>query len=454
MVMFTDNAATTTGRVAVVGGGAAGALVALQLLETGVEVVIVEPSRELGFGLPYRTRHPLHLLNVPAGRMSAFPDRPDDFVSWLDGRGPEAAGAYVPRRLFGEYLRATLTEAGRRSSRLTHLRARATAIELGPEGVAISLADGSTVAAGYAVLAIGQPQEQAPLEHAWVADQRRVVLDPWKPGALDQIRRGDAVLLVGTGLSMVDIALELSERAVASTAVSRHGLLPHAHAAIPLEPQPIDVPDDARLGELVALVRAASRSHEHWRPVLDGLRSLTQERWARLTVAEQSRFLRHLAPYWNVHRHRMPPPTAAALARLQRDGQLQIRAGAVRRITSDGPRVAVDLQSRGQVDQRLVVDHVVNCTGPRSQLRVGTPPLVRALLDAGLARLDVHGIGLDTDADGALVGSDGTSSGRLHAVGALRRGTLLESTAIPDLRHQAAGLAAVIATRAMLGAAR
>lgn len=454
MVMLKENAATLE-RVAVVGGGGAGALVALHLLETRcVEVVVVEPARELGFGLPYRTRHPLHLLNVPAGRMSAFADRPGDFVSWLDGRGPETARAYVPRRLFGEYLHARLAEAARDGSRLSHLRTKATEIELGSEGVAIALADGSMVSAGHAVLAIGQPQEQAPLEHAWVADQRRVVLDPWKAGALDQIRRGDSVLLVGTGLSMVDIALELSERAVTLTAVSRHGLVPHAHAAQPLAAHPLELPDDARLGELVALVRAASRRHEHWTPVLDGLRSLTQERWAGLTLAEQSRFLRHLAPYWNVHRHRMPPPTAAALARLQHDRQLQIRAGAVRRITNDGPRVAVDLRSRTQVDARLVVDHVVNCTGPRSQLGTAAPPLVRALLDAGLARLDMHGIGLDTDLDGALVGGDGMGSDRLHAVGALRRGTLLESTAIPELRHQAARLAALIATSAVPGAAR
>jgi uncharacterized NAD(P)/FAD-binding protein YdhS len=133
---------------------------------------------------------------------------------------------------------------------------------------------------------------------------------------------------------------------------------------------------------------------------------------------------------------------------------LQIRTGAVRRITSDGPRIAVDLRSRTQVDARQVVDHVVNCTGPRSQLGIGTPPLVRALLDAGLARLDAHGIGLDTDPHGALVGGDGTSSDRLHAIGALRRGTLLESTAIPELRQQAARLAALIATRAMPGIAR
>jgi uncharacterized NAD(P)/FAD-binding protein YdhS len=450
MVILHNNPATME-RVAVVGGGAAGALTALQLLETGrVEVVVVEPARELGFGLPYRTRHPLHLLNVPTGRMSAFPDRPGDFVSWLDGRGPEAVGEYVPRRLFGEYLRARLAEAG---SRLTHVRGEAAGIEIDSEGVAISLHDGSTVAAARAVLAIGQPQERPRLGRARVDDER-VVLDPWTPGALNRIRRGDAVLLAGTGLTMVDIALELSERAVALTAVSRRGLLPHAHAVTPPAPLPVELNGGAGLGRLIRSVRAAAGAHEHWSAVVDGLRPLTQELWAGLTAAEQSRFLRHLAPHWNVHRHRMPPPTAAALARMRRDGELRIVAGAVRRMASDGARLAVDLQPRGGIETRLVVDHVVNCTGPRAQLHVEPPRLVRALLDAGVARLDVHGIGLETDADGALVDGDGVSSDRLHAIGALRRGTLLESTAVPELRAQAERLAALIATSGARGVAR
>jgi uncharacterized NAD(P)/FAD-binding protein YdhS len=219
----------------------------------------------------------------------------------------------------------------------------------------------------------------------------------------------------------------------------------------PLAPVPVELPAGAGLGELVRSVRAAAGAHEHWTPVIDGLRSLTQELWTELTAAEQSRFLRHLAPYWNVHRHRMPPPTAAALARLQRDGDLRILAADVRRVTSDGGRLVVDLQPRGETRAQLVVDHVVNCTGPRSQLRVRPPRLVRALLDAGVAQLDEHGIGLNTDPQGALLNDEGVSSDRLYAIGALRRGTLLESTAIPELRGQAGRLAALIGTSAVPG---
>ena len=453
MVMLKVNADTAP-RVAVIGGGAAGTLAALQLLErTRADVVVVEPARELGFGLPYRTRHPLHLLNVPAARMSAYPDRPDDFVAWLADRGLRTASAYVPRRLFGEYLHARLHEAGSGGARLTHVRGEATGIELYPEGLTVSLADGSGVAATHAVLAIGQPQERPQLGGAQ-ADARHIVHDPWAPGALDRIGRGDSVLIVGTGLTMVDVVLELSERDVVFTAVSRRGLLPHAHRAIPPAPLPVEFPAGAGLGEIVRAVRVAAGSQEHWSPVVDGLRSLTHELWAELTAAEQSRFLRHLAPYWNVHRHRMPPQTAATIAGLRRGGSLRILAGNVRRVATDDTRLVADVQVRGQTEARLVVDHVVNCTGPRSQLRVEPPSLVRALLDSGAARLDEHGIGLDTSSHGALIDDEGVSSDRLHAIGALRRGTLLESTAIPELRAQAGHLADLFAASTAPGIAR
>jgi uncharacterized NAD(P)/FAD-binding protein YdhS len=250
---------------------------------------------------------------------------------------------------------------------------------------------------------------------------------------------------------MVDIALELAERGVDLIAVSRRGLLPRAHPVVPPAPAPADLSRGPQLRDLLRGVRAAAESGEHWSATVDALRPLTQELWRGLTAAEQARFLRHLAPQWNVHRHRLPPQTAAGLERLRRDGHLTVLAGEVRSVAADDTALVVELRPRGgTATSRLRVDHIVNCAGPRPQLIDDPPRLVRTLLGAGLARLDPHGLGLDTDADGALVGRSGASSQRLFAIGALRRGTLLESTAVPELRAQAQGVAA-LAARAAAG---
>lgn len=446
MVMFRNNGLPgASGRIVVIGGGAAGALAALHLLDAAAagEVVVVEPARDLGFGVAYRTRHPLHLLNVPAGRMSAFPDRPGDFVSWLDGTGPEAAAAFVSRRLFGEYLRDRLAAAGSGEA-LAHVRSEAVGIEVESGGVVVSLADGSTLEAERALLAIGQQQERPRLGSAALEGEPRLVADPWAAGALEQIRHGDSVVLLGTGLTMVDVALELAERGVTLTAVSRRGLLPHAHPARPSTLVPAELPPGGRLRDLVRSVRAAAAAREHWSAAVDALRPLTQDLWQGLTAVEQAQFLRHVAPHWNVHRHRMPPPSATALQRLRDQGRLRTLAAGVLRVTADPAGLAVELRSRGDADTTILhVDHVVNCTGPRSQLLDEPPQLARALLDAGLARVDAHELGLDTDGDGALIDSDGATSERLFAIGSLRRGTLLESTAIPELRVQAQRFAAL-----------
>jgi uncharacterized NAD(P)/FAD-binding protein YdhS len=454
MVMISENPCSA-GRVAVIGGGAAGVLAALHLLEApgDAEVAVVEPARELGSGIAYRTRHPLHLLNVPAGRLSAYPDRPDDFVSWLDGADPGTARAFVSRRLFGEYLRDRLAAAaGPVESRIEHVRGEAVALELDADGVTVALDDGRTVEADRVVLAIGQPQERRPeLGSESLYAESTFVADPWATGALERIKRGDSVLLIGTGLTMVDIALELAERGVDLVAVSRRGLLPQSHPSVPHAPAPADLPRGGRLRDLVRGVREAAESGEHWSATVDALRPLTQDLWHGLTAAEQARFLRHLAPQWNVHRHRLPPQTAAGLERLRRDGRLTVLAGDVRSVAADATALAVELRPRGgTTTSRLRVDHIVNCAGPRPQLVDDPPRLVRALLDAGLARLDAHGLGLDTDRDGALLDRAGTSSQRLFAIGALRRGTLLESTAVPELRAQARDVAA-LATSAAAG---
>jgi uncharacterized NAD(P)/FAD-binding protein YdhS len=400
--------------VAVVGGGCAGVLVTRELLRAGDDdVVLIEPG-ELGGGVAYGQAQPWHLLNSRAGAMSADPDDPGHFLRWA-GATP---AAFRPRAEYGRYLRAVLDEADRDHPGRLHVR-RARAASIGPDGV-VALDDGGAVHADHVVLATGGPAAARQR-----IDHPRYVTDPWRPGVLGSLPGDRPVLLVGTGLTAVDVALTLTaggRRTAPVVAVSRRGLLPLTHTADATPPAVPSLDDCATLRDVVRAVRAAAGEAGDWRPVVDGLRPLLDQLWTALTPGEQDAFLRHLARPWECHRHRMAPEVAARVVELRTAGLLEIRAGGV----AAWP---------GLADYAAVV----NCAGP-GRLPAAAGPLVGGLLATGLARVGPHGLGLDIDTAGRLVGATGRAHDRLWVVGALRRGAQWETTAVPEIRAQARSL--------------
>ncbi|HEX8299417.1 MAG TPA: FAD/NAD(P)-binding protein [Rubricoccaceae bacterium] len=431
-----------TPTLAIIGGGASGTLVAVHALaraRTPLRVVLIEPRAEIGRGVAYGTPDAAHRLNVPAGKMSAFPDVPDDFQTWLQaGPMPDATLAtFAPRGLYGHYLAETL----RRSSQdatpgVTLRRVRDTAIAVEPSG-AVHLASGETLQATRVVLALGQTTGGS-LPALDGLPPSLVVADPWAPGALAGVR--GHVLLVGTGLTMLDVALTLAAAGVGSmTAVSRRGLVPHGHAAAGTPPAAL--PAVQSLSETLRAVRtSASRD---WRAAIDALRPATPARWAAFTEAERRSALWHLRPYWDIHRHRAAPDVAAEIAALRASGRLAVLAGRVAHAeaTADGALVRIGRRGGGEVS--VAANHIVLCTGARP---AWDTPVVAGLVAAGAARRDALGLGVETDADGALVGADGGASEVLFTLGPLRQGTLWETTAVPEIRAQAAALAARLVT--------
>jgi len=407
-----------TRTVAVVGGGCSGVLVTRELLRGGEDdVVLIEPG-EPGGGIAYGAARPWHLLNSRAGAMSADPDDPDHFVRWAG----TTAAAFRPRAEYGRYLLAVLDEADRDHPGRFRVR-RAWVSAIGPEG-AIALDDGGVLHADHVVLATGGPgAARQQIEH------RAYVADPWRPGALEALPADRPVLLVGTGLTAVDVALTLTltadrHRTAPVVAVSRRGLLPLTHTADATPPTVPSLDDCATLRDVVRAVRAAAGEAGDWRGVVDGLRPLLDQLWTALTPGEQDAFLRHLARPWECHRHRMAPEVAARVVELRAAGLLEIRAGGV----AAWPGLA-DFAA------------VVNCAGP-GRLPGAAGPLIGGLLAAGLARVGPHGLGLDIDEAGRLIGAAGRAHDRLWVVGALRRGARWETTAVPEIRAQARRLAA------------
>ncbi|MFJ6742237.1 FAD/NAD(P)-binding protein [Streptomyces sp. NPDC091279] len=448
--------------VAIVGAGAAGTLVSVRLCEgavrsrTALTVVLIDPAPTPGALTPFATQDPRHLLNVPAGKMSCDPDDPSGFVRWTAQHSPAPAGAgeFVPRGWFGAYLadtHARQVERARGVVTVRRVRATATGCRRSGETALLTLSDGSVLRADSVVVATGPGRPGTGWTPDALRESARFVADPWLPGALDGARAGDGdVLLVGTGLTAVDAALVLERAGRRVHAVSPSGRLPQTHAVRALPPvAPAVPPNGLGLPELrravLAHLRTTARTHGDWRPGLDGLRSLTAPMWQGLSAAERKEFLVRDVSWWNTHRHRMPPQSAEAVARLRRSGRLRVRAGRPVAVRENDGLLDVTLADGG----RLSVRWVVNCTGPG-----GDDPFFGALHRAGLADPNPLGLGWSTASDGRLRGTDGAASDLLWTLGTHRRGELWESTALPEIREQASVVAGAVLDRAGRGRGR
>lgn len=423
------------GHVAVIGGGLSGTLQAIHLVRAGIgKVSLIERARVPGRGVAYGTDRPEHLLNVPARRMSAFPDRPDHFTRWWEERGGSEEG-YAPRMVYGDYIRAQLAEA---MHGIEIVHGEAVDIRATETGEEIRLGDGRTIAADAVVLAPGNLHPAVPGEFDMAALGKAWVGDPWATDPGEGLGADDAVVILGTGLTAVDTALTLDARGFTGRilALSRRGLAPRAHE--PREPMVVPkVPLPATCAGMTRRLRRRS-AEVGWRSAVHELRSVTQGLWRDAAPAERARFLRHLRPWWDVHRHRIAPAVGATIRRLEAEGRLRFAAGKVMAIEPAGNGATLAWRRRGSdAIETVSAKRIVNCTGPEMNIVRAGEPLFDALMTAGRIRPDPLGIGLDVDWDCRVLGADGAPSPALSAIGPVTRGTFWESVAVPDIRVQA-----------------
>jgi uncharacterized NAD(P)/FAD-binding protein YdhS len=419
--------------VAIIGGGFSGTILAAQLARRGIDCALIDGSGRLGKGVAYSTTEPAHLLNVRAEGMSAWAGEPDHFSRRLEGEGGNRR-SFAQRRFFARYLGDILQEAIG-SGHVQPVERSAVAARRNEGTWRLELDDGPTIEAEAVALAIGNQQPGSLPAFAGVGN--RYIANPWESAARAAVEElassGGAGLLVGTGLTMVDLVLSLDAAGHHGkiVAVSRRGLAPRGHADF--DPAPVER-EKVPHGNVRALLRwlRERASEVGWRAAIDSLRPHSQALWQSLGTEQQLRFLRHARPWWDVHRHRIAPEVAATVARLIGEDRLEVMAGRIVSATGDGEGLDVEIRRRGAGEaRRMRFAYAFNCTGPLHAIEHTRDPLLRSLFDSGAARPDALGIGLAID-------ENSRAGERLWALGPLTKGRYWEIIAVPDIREQAA----------------
>jgi len=428
--------------VVIAGGGASGALVAVNLLRLGdaaLEVVVVEPRAELGPGVAYSTTDPWHRLNVPAATMSALVDDPDHFRRWADAPGE----AFLSRVDWGAYMGEVLAGAVAASpAQLRHVRSTVERVRVAGAGVVATLVSGEELRADSFVFATGVelPPRLDYLEP--LIGDARVVFDPWARGALDAVRDRETVGILGSSLTAIDVAGSIlkSRQRARVIALSRHGNLPLAHEDPwrPRLPEPVFTLDEFHAFD-VPFERAVERIRSYgddWPRAVDSLRPISQALWQSFDDSQVREFLTSYRNQWDTHRHRIAPSVARDLAHWTAEGRFDVHAAAIERVEEAGDgRLRVVA-----ADSSWDFDHIVAAVGPDPDATAS--PLLGVALADGLLRPGRAGISIDVDpATGRVLDAAGAPRLNAYAMGALRKGALWETLAIPEIRVQAADVA-------------
>jgi uncharacterized NAD(P)/FAD-binding protein YdhS len=425
-------------QVAIVGGGASGTILAAQLARRGISSALIDGSGRVGKGVAYSTTEPAHLLNVRAEGMSAWAGEPDHFARHFETEGGDRRG-FAERRLFARYLGQILDEAVDRG-RVRTVAATATAAARTNGGWQVELDNSDPVEARALVLAIGNQEPEG--LRAFDDVGRRFIRNPWgeqaRAAVAELAQSGEPALLVGTGLTMVDLVLSLNAAGYRGQifALSRRGLAPRGHADFEAAPVERDEVPSGSLRQLWRWLRRRS-AQVGWRAAVDSLRPYSHALWQSFDVEEQRRFLRHARPWWDVHRHRIAPEVADTIMWLIAEGRLEIAAGRILCARDMGDGLQVEIRRRGATESRVMgFAYAFNCTGPLHAISHTRDPLLRSLFDMEAVHADQLGIGLDVDERSRAAGGE-----RLWAMGPLTKGRYWEIIAVPDIREQAAAVA-------------
>lgn len=445
-------------RVAIIGGGYTGAIIAKLLVERGVrdieEVTVFEPREQLGCGLAYDVKNIDVRLNVAAHRMRAIPGAPTAFIDWLHTSGtltvdPQAVtpeGIFARRRDFGRFMQAQLAPH-MESGAVRHIRQTVRAVERQSDQWRISGADGTSVLADILILATGHPPaSRPPVMDRLSASATSRIKDVLAADAFNGIGNCDPVLIVGSGLTAIDALCRLKALGHTGTVslLSRTGLVPRPHAGGGFSPfGDFSSTDLTSAKKLLSKVRAtitdAQAQGIPWQSVFDALRQHAPSLWQALPMRERQKFLRRLRRWYDVHRYRMPPQGAAILELGIDTGRVRLETGDLMSITEDRQRLHAGLKTReGRTEFRC--RHILLATGPDFQDYAAHQRFLLGMHRDGFIHSDPLGLGLACDFAGRALTVAGTPNSTLFVAGPPARPAFGELTGVPEIAAQAASL--------------
>jgi uncharacterized NAD(P)/FAD-binding protein YdhS len=451
-------------RVAIVGSGFSGVAIAWQLLgrlPAGSHIELINASGRFARGLAYGTHSADHLLNVPAARMSLDPAQPQHFVDWLRRRDPARTALdgheFVSRQWYGDYLQSSLEDrvCCCPGVALVQRVGRVQNLAPGLGGWDLTLANEVDHPTHFdtVILALGHLPPRPP-HPALKPDLPGYVADPWSDGVWQGLAPEAPVALIGSGLTMLDVLISLRTQGHHGPvlALSRRGLLPQRHRSNELPPTPWALAPAMLNGSSLRqrvrafrgeLARAQAKGAD-WRDVLSAFRPHTAAAWQALSAVERSRFLRHLLPFWDVHRHRAAPQARGVLDAAVASGQLRHAAGRVQSVQARPAESGIRLtwHARGSSQTEIFdAQRVVNCSGPSSRIDAHASPLLWGLAQAGRLQRCPDELGLLVDDSYRMLDSQGHGQPGLYYLGPHLRAQRWEATAVPELREHAAALA-------------
>jgi uncharacterized NAD(P)/FAD-binding protein YdhS len=389
-------------RIAIIGAGLSGRLLALNLARQGTSAVsirMIDRGDTRYMGPAYSNEADYLLLNVRAGQKGAFSEDPEHFLTWAQKRGARADRSdFLPRRLFRDYIVDLMREAWQDRTNtplFEHVCGEVTDIETERGYATIHVDAQEPFVVDRGILALGNfPPPHPLIENRMALQSGRYVRDPWAQGVLASLSRSDNVILIGSGQTVVDLLVALYRRGHEGpiVAVSRHGLLPLAHRGVQSYASFFpEIEDSKRSLDLFRTVRKhLDRAKEMGideRAVIDSLRPDTQRLWLGIPTDEKQRFLRHLFRYWEIIRSRIPPESEAIVATMRDSRQFKMIAGRIRDFVETEAALEVHYVPRGQTtDEVERAALVINCIGPESNYSRVDHPLVRNLTERGLIR--------------------------------------------------------------------
>jgi uncharacterized NAD(P)/FAD-binding protein YdhS len=390
--------------------------------------------------------------------MLVLTEEPGAFEAWFKASAlrddPEAMlpdGRIYPRRqAFGCYVNTLLTAAGAAAPEFAHVQEQVLSIARQDAGFRITT-DGRVLEADAVVLAVSHPPPAIPGPLRAIAGRPNFIDNPWPDAALAGVAPDARVLIIGTALSTADVIASLQAQGHGGKilAVSRRGLVSRLRAMAQSEPfgDFSSAPSHTALELLRQVrktVREAEASGSSWGAVMDALRVQGLTIWSALNAQEKSRFLRHLRPFWDVHRYQVAPQLAAITQAQCDAGRLAMRAARLLDIQPQGEAFDVKLKFRGSEPAWERFDTIINCTGPDHSRVTETNPALASLKAEGVIVSDPHGLGVQTDLAARAIDANGMPQPKLFVSGPLARAAFGELMGLPQVSQHAALVAAEV----------